>query len=104
MRQATRESISKKIEAIEAFDEKVVGKILEGMEQFEDYRVMVAADHFTPISLKTHSTDPTLFAWVDKMELAGKEGSVRFTEHFALESGLHHKKGHELMPAFLGQS
>ena len=97
-------SISKKIQAIEAFDEKVVGTVLEGMEKFEDYRIMVAADHFTPISLKTHTTDPTLFAWAGKMELAKEKGDVRFTEYFALESGLHYKKGIELLPVFLGQS
>lgn len=97
-------SISKKIQAIEDFDEKVVGTILEGMGKFEDYRILVAADHFTPISIKTHATDPTLFAWADKGELAKGEGDVRFTERFARESGIHYDKGYELMPAFLGQS
>ena len=97
-------SISKKIQAIEAFDEKVVGKVLEGLEEFEDYRIMVAADHFTPVSLKTHTNDPTLFAWADKIELAKEKGDVRFTEHFALESGVHYRKGHDLLPVFLGQS
>ena len=97
-------SISKKIQAIEAFDEKVVGPVLEGLEKFEDYRILVAADHFTPISIKTHSTDPTLFAWADKRELAKGGGDVRFTERFARESGVHYEKGYELMPAFLGQS
>ena len=97
-------SISKKIQAIEAFDEKVVGTILKGMEKFEDYRILVAADHFTPISLKTHTDDPTLFAWGDKEGLNKGKGDVRFTERFALESGHHYKKGHELMPAFLGQA
>ncbi len=97
-------SISKKIRAIEAFDEKVVGTVLEGLETFEDYRILVAADHFTPISLKTHTTDPTLFAWADKRELAKGKGEVRFSERFARESGVHYEKGHELMPAFLGQS
>ena len=97
-------SLSKKIQAIEAFDEKVVGKILGGLEKFEDYRIMVAADHFTPISLTTHTNDPTLFAWADKRELAKRKGDVRFTERFARESGPHYEKGHDLMPAFLGQS
>ena len=97
-------SISKKIQAIEDFDEKVVGTVLEGMEKFEDYRILVAADHFTPISLKTHTADPTLFAWADKQELAKGKGDVRFSERFAKGSGVHYEKGHELMPAFLGQS
>jgi 2,3-bisphosphoglycerate-independent phosphoglycerate mutase len=97
-------SVSKKIQAIEAFDEKVVGTVLGGMEKFEDYRILVAADHFTPISIKTHSTDPTLFAWAHKQELAKEKGNIRFTERFARESGIHYEKGYELMPAFLGQS
>ena len=93
-----------KIQAIEAFDEKVVGAILEGMKKFEDYRILVASDHFTPISMKTHSSDPTLFAWADKQALAKNKSGSRFTERFAKESGLHFQKGYELMPAFLGQS
>jgi len=97
-------SISKKIQAIEDFDEKVVGTVLEGMEKFEDYRILVAADHFTPISIKTHTADPTLFAWADKRELAKEKGDIRFSERFAKGSGVHYEKGHELMPAFLGQS
>ena len=97
-------SISKKIQAIEAFDEKVVGKVLEGLEKFKDYRIMVAADHFTPISLKTHTNDPTLFAWAGKGELALDKVGVKFTERFARESGLHYQKGYELLPVFLGQS
>ena len=97
-------SISNKIQAIEAFDEKVVGAVLLGMERFDDYRVLVAADHFTPISLKTHSSDPTLFAWAGKEELAAGRVGGGFTERFAKESGIHYRKGHELMPDFLGQS
>ncbi|MCF8127497.1 MAG: cofactor-independent phosphoglycerate mutase [Deltaproteobacteria bacterium] len=97
-------SISKKIQAIEAFDEKVVGEVLEGLEKFEDYRILVAADHFTPVSIKTHSSDPTLFTWAEKRELAMGKAGRRFTEGFAKESGLHYQKGHELLPAFLRQS
>ncbi len=97
-------NIPGKIQAIEAFDEKVVGNILKGLEKFEDYRILVAADHFTPISKKTHTSDPTLFAWANKQELAKGKSGIGFTERFARKSGLHFKKGHELMPTFLGQS
>ncbi len=97
-------NIPGKIQAIEAFDEKVVGAILKGLEKFEAYRILVAADHFTPISKKTHTSDPTLFAWANKQELAKGKTGIGFTEHFARESGLHYKKGYELMPTFLGQS
>lgn len=96
-------NIEEKIEAIEAFDKKVVGAVLKGLEQFDDYRIMVASDHFTPISIKTHASDPAPFAWASREELAsGKKG--RFTEEFAKTSGFGFKKGYALMPAFLGQS
>ncbi|MCS7121853.1 MAG: cofactor-independent phosphoglycerate mutase [Archaeoglobaceae archaeon] len=52
--------VEKKIEAIEVYDEKVVGKILDNLE--ENVRIMLIPDHATPIELKTHSSDPVPFA------------------------------------------
>jgi len=97
-------NIEDKIEAIEAFDKKVVGAVLKGLEQFDDYRIMVASDHFTPISIKTHASDPAPFAWASREELASGKKGIRFTEEFAKKSGFGFKKGYDLMPAFLGQS
>jgi len=95
-------NIREKIQAIESFDQKVVGPVLKGLEQFPDYRVMVASDHFTPISLKTHASDPAPFAWAGKGELASGKGEGAFTEAFAKASGLYFENGFELMPSFLG--
>ena len=48
--------------AIELFDEKVVGPVVEGLEKSgEDWRVLLLPDHATPISIKTHSRDPVPF-------------------------------------------
>lgn len=95
-------NIREKIQAIEAFDQKVVGPVLKGLGTFPDYRIMVASDHFTPISLKTHAADPAPFAWAGKAELtSGRQGSA-FTEAFAKASGLYFENGFELMPSFLG--
>lgn len=58
-------SISAKTQAIEDFDSLVVGKILEYVqnnESNEDYTILVTPDHPTPISLKTHTSDPVPFA------------------------------------------
>lgn len=96
-------NIGEKIQAIEAFDEKVVGTILKGMAGFEDYRIMVVSDHFTPISKKTHSSEPAPFAWASKKELESTAEGRGFTEKKAQESGLIFEKGHELISVFLNR-
>jgi 2,3-bisphosphoglycerate-independent phosphoglycerate mutase len=94
-------NIKEKIEAIENFDEKVVGAVLEGLKDFEDYRVMVASDHLTPIPRRTHTDDPTPFAWASKGELESHTKASRFSEAAARESGLFFGSGHELVDSFL---
>ena len=90
-----------KIQAIEDFDHKVVGTVLDGLRHFEDYRVMVVSDHFTPIPIKTHTAEPTPFAWATRAELESHSVGSAFTEKKALESGLYYEKGHELIKDFL---
>jgi 2,3-bisphosphoglycerate-independent phosphoglycerate mutase len=90
-----------KIEAIERFDSKVVGTILEGLEPFDDFRIMVVSDHFTPICRRTHTPEPPPFAWAGKAELeTGKKGAS-FTEKAAMDSGIVFEKGHELIEEFV---
>jgi 2,3-bisphosphoglycerate-independent phosphoglycerate mutase len=93
-----------KIEAIENFDNKVVGTVLEGLEGFERYRIMVVSDHFTPIEKRTHTEEPPPFAWATKEELLSMPKGSSFTESDALQSGLMFEQGHELMNAFLSES
>lgn len=51
-------SAEKKIEAVEAIDSRMMPIILNGLEKFGDYKLLIAPDHPTPIELKTHSSDP----------------------------------------------
>jgi len=90
-----------KIQAIEFFDKEVVGIVLEGLKEHTDYRIMVVSDHFTPIVKKTHTNEPTPFAWAGKAELERMPCGSRFTERNAADSGLFFEKGHELMSVFL---
>ena len=95
--------IEEKIEAIENFDEKVVGTVLEGLKDFEDYRIMVASDHLTPISRRTHTDEPTPFAWASKGELESHPKGFPFSEAAARESGLFFDVGYELIDSFLSK-
>jgi len=93
--------IKEKIRAIESFDEKVVGTMIDNMSMFDDYRIIVASDHFTPICKKTHTSDPAPFALAGGKELESISEGPGFTEKAAKESGLIIEKGYNLMPYFL---
>jgi 2,3-bisphosphoglycerate-independent phosphoglycerate mutase len=90
-----------KIEAIERFDAKVVGVVLDGLKRFEDYRIMVASDHLTPILKRTHTAEPTPFAWASSQELETTKAGPPFSEAAARRSGLMVEEGHELMGHFI---
>jgi 2,3-bisphosphoglycerate-independent phosphoglycerate mutase len=51
-------SLQKKIQAIEEFDSFVVGEMLKYQKEHPELRILVTPDHATPISLKTHSSEP----------------------------------------------
>jgi len=92
-----------KIQAIEHFDQKVVGILIEGLKDLEDCRIMVASDHLTPIAKRTHTREPAPFAWASKKEIESVPEGPPFTEASARESGLIYERGHELIDSFLKQ-
>lgn len=54
-------NVQDKIRAIEDFDSKIIKPIFEGllsMEPDTDFRLAVCMDHFTPISIRTHTDNP----------------------------------------------
>jgi 2,3-bisphosphoglycerate-independent phosphoglycerate mutase len=89
-----------KIEAIEAFDEKVVGPILKGMKGFKRYKVLVLPDHPTPLSVRTHTADPVPYAIYSNEGGAKTVHTKTFDEVSAGQSGIHVEKGFELIERF----
>ncbi len=55
-------SLQKKIQAIEEFDSFVVGEMLKYQKEHPELRILVTPDHATPVSLKTHSSEPVPYA------------------------------------------
>jgi 2,3-bisphosphoglycerate-independent phosphoglycerate mutase len=90
-----------KIEAIEAFDEKIVGPILKGMKEFKRYKVLVLPDHPTPLSVRTHIADPVPFAIYSSEDGAASTHGKTFDEVSAGQSGIFIEKGFELIERFL---
>ena len=90
-----------KVEAIEAFDEKIVGAILKGMKEFKRYKVLVLPDHLTPLSVRTHTADPVPYAIYSNEIVVPSAHGKTFDEVSAGLSGIYIDKGFELIERFL---
>ena len=90
-----------KIEAIEAFDEKIVGPILKGMKDFRRYKVLVLPDHPTPLSVRTHTADPVPYVIYSNEDGTTSSHGETFDEVSAGRSGISIEKGFELIERFL---
>ncbi len=93
--------LKNKIKAIEDFDDLIVGNIMHGMKQFDEYRIMVLPDHPTPIELRTHSNEPVPFVIYDSTS-ERKGEPVGYDERIAQQKdALVFKEGYTLMDHFL---
>ncbi len=62
-------SLKDKIQAIEDFDTRIVQPIIHHLrDQKEDFRVVVTMDHFTPLAIRTHISDPVPTLLYDSRE------------------------------------
>jgi 2,3-bisphosphoglycerate-independent phosphoglycerate mutase len=93
--------LKNKLKAIEDFDEFIVGNIIHGMKQFDEYRILALPDHPTPIELRTHANDPVPFVIYDNTkERTG--GPVTYDEKIMdRKDALIFKEGYTLMDYFL---
>jgi 2,3-bisphosphoglycerate-independent phosphoglycerate mutase len=79
--------LKNKLMAIEDFDYKVVGPMLQGLRTLGPHRILLMPDHRTPLSLKTHSSEPVPFALYDSRQTRGSSPR-RFNEAEAENTGL----------------
>jgi 2,3-bisphosphoglycerate-independent phosphoglycerate mutase len=90
-----------KIQAIEDFDEKVVGTVLKGLPDFENYRILVLSDHPTPIAIRTHASDPSAFAVLSSLKEENLGRGAAFSEADARAGGILVSPGYRLMNLFI---
>jgi len=95
-----RYEVESKARAIELLDEQVVGVLLEGLQQFDDYRILLLPDHPTPLALRTHTSEPVPFIIYQKTLEADSEISG-YDEASAKKTGLYISKGYTLMDHFI---
>ena len=94
--------IKAKIQAIEDFDKKVVGTIMKGIKKFSDYRILLLPDHFTPISVKTHTEEPVPYAIYGSGMNTKSSKAVSYSENICRRKNiLMFENGYKLMDFFL---
>ncbi len=92
--------IDMKIGAIEDFDSKVVGTILNELRDSNDAAILVTCDHRTPIIERTHTREPVPFAYTGP---GLKEDAMTvFSERDAESGSVDMVTGHDLLHFFIG--
>ena len=92
-------SADMKKKTVEQIDKYIVGPVLEALQSYESWRILVMPDHPTPVRTRAHSPEPVPFA------MAGTDISgilhTTFNEANAAKSGFRIQNGFELMEYFL---
>jgi len=89
-------NIDGKIASLEDIDSKVIGPLMEGLVEFNEYRILALPDHPTPIEVRTHVPDPVPFvlAGTGIPEKGSRHG---YDEICAEEWPLFIEEGHRLI-------
>ena len=95
-------SASKKLQAVEDFDSRVVKPVMEALAQGgEEHTIVVCMDHYTPVSKRTHTSDPVpvlIFRSDQPQEKSGQ----RYTEEAGRQATIFYDNGRDFMRAVLG--
>ncbi len=93
-------SVERKVQAIEYLDERVIGPVMEKLEQAGvDYRLLVLPDHPTPICVRTHTSDSVPYMLYDST--AKQANTWNYNEEEGKASGNFEPIGHLLIDRFL---
>lgn len=86
-----------KIYSIEQIDEKVVKTIVDGLKEMgEDFAILIAPDHPTPIATRTHCADPVPYLIYNSKKK--ENGKARcYDEEQATKSGVYLENGYQLI-------
>ncbi|MDX9745599.1 MAG: cofactor-independent phosphoglycerate mutase [Syntrophales bacterium] len=94
-------NVQGKVKAIENFDEAVVGTVLNGLNAFDAWRILVLCDHPTPIVRRTHTADPSPFVILSSLGNENRKNGAAYTEREAKNAGILVSPGYRLMNLFI---
>lgn len=90
-----------KIQAIEDFDARIVGPVLDYLEGQGEYRAVACPDHPTPVVLKTHTREPIPFAMCGTGIEA--DGNHAYDENLLTAGSRSFDPGYQMMSFMLGK-
>ncbi|MFA9377730.1 MAG: cofactor-independent phosphoglycerate mutase [Lachnotalea sp.] len=89
-------SLERKVKAIEYLDQRVIKIVSEELDANNiDYRMIVLPDHPTPISARTHTSNPVPYLLFDSTNVLNN--TWNYNEEEAKKSGNYIKDGHTTM-------
>ncbi|MBR6407133.1 MAG: cofactor-independent phosphoglycerate mutase [Clostridia bacterium] len=89
-----RGELDNKIRSIEIIDNIMLPIILDALNEYDDYKIMIAPDHPTPLSTRTHARDAVPFMiYHKKCEVQGVDN---FCERTAKETGNYVEHAYDL--------
>ena len=87
-------SLSDKIKSIELIDKFIVGPLYEYLEKSgEEYKILIMPDHPTPLSIRTHSSEPVPFLLVSDKDSEKYKDRI-FSEKEAEKTGVFEEYAH----------
>ena len=91
-----------KIKAIELIDKNILAPVVEFLKSYDDFAVLVCPDHPTPLSIRTHTSNPVPYLiYNSKEEIDSNVKS--FNEKEANSTGNYIEKGFTMMEYFLSK-
>jgi 2,3-bisphosphoglycerate-independent phosphoglycerate mutase len=96
-----RAEVENKVKSIELIDQHIVGPVWDYLEKNrqetgEDYRLLLLPDHPTPLTLRTHTSDPVPFAIFSSDRRDHRPASA-YDELSCQQTGYLLHKGHQLL-------
>jgi 2,3-bisphosphoglycerate-independent phosphoglycerate mutase len=93
-----RHEVENKVHSIELIDNLVVGPIFKAMQKYDDFKIAILPDHPTPLTLRTHTSDPVPYILYQHSKSNGNNISgEKYTEATACETGNYIELGHTFM-------
>ena len=93
-------NLEHKVLSIEYLDRRLIGPVMEAMDASgEDYKMLIMPDHPTPISIRTHTSDPVPYLIYDSTRQ--RKTIARYNEKEAAAIGNFEPEGFRLMERFL---